>query len=162
MKFSDHQLSQTRTLSQPAMAQRAFARLQTLQNQLAPFDASVLEGHLEPRLSARTSIGLGFFEFEWRKYRLSALHQTLGEPVGVGNASELYTNLVLFTKREHSQVLAEFCQELVQESERTQAGFVNVFEWHPTQQFWQARVVCPARRIDSVVLDEGLQGPSGP
>jgi hypothetical protein len=39
-----------------------------------------------------------------------------------------------------------------------QAGFVNVFEWHPTQQFWQARAVCPARRIESVVLDEGLQG----
>lgn len=38
----------------------------------------------------------------------------------------------------------------------SQAGFVNVFEWHPTQQFWQARVVCPARRIESVVLDEGL------
>ena len=31
------------------MAQRAFARLQTLQNQLAPFDASVLEGYLEPQ-----------------------------------------------------------------------------------------------------------------
>lgn len=42
----------------------------------------------------RTTIGLGFFEFEWRKHRLSALHQTLGEPVGVGNAAELYTNLV--------------------------------------------------------------------
>ena len=35
---------------------------------------------------------------------------------------------------------------------------MNVFEWHPTQQFWQARVVCPARRIESVVLDEGLPG----
>lgn len=34
--------------SDKAMAHRAFARLQTLQNQLAPFDASVLEGYLEP------------------------------------------------------------------------------------------------------------------
>ena len=32
-----------------AMAHRAFARLQTLQNQLAPFDASALEGYLEPQ-----------------------------------------------------------------------------------------------------------------
>lgn len=189
-----------------AMAHRAFARLQTLQNQLAPFDASALEGYLDLKQNAYlelrqksriyslacgyiarqksvqsfryspellsgdlvdgehvsetpcpTTIRLGFFEFEWRNHRLSALHQTLGEPVGVSNAAELYTNLVLFTKRETSQVLAQFCQELVQESERTQAGFVNVFEWHPTQQFWQARVVCPARRIESVVLDEGVK-----
>jgi len=46
------------------------------------------------QFSLRTTIGLGFFEFEWRNHRLSALHQTLGEPVGVSNAAELYTNLV--------------------------------------------------------------------
>ena len=45
------------------------------------------------QFSLRTTIGLGFFEFEWRNHRLSALHQTLGEPVGVSNAAELYTNL---------------------------------------------------------------------
>lgn len=46
------------------------------------------------QFSLRTTIGLGFFEFEWRNHLLSALHQTLGEPVGVSNAAELYTNLV--------------------------------------------------------------------
>ena len=47
----------------------------------------------EPSCLVRSSIGLGFFEFEWKEERLKALHQTMGEPVGVGNSVELYTTL---------------------------------------------------------------------
>ena len=52
---------------------------------------------------------------------------------------------------------AEEHQELMKESEWTQEAFVNVFEWHPSQQSWQAKGIRPARTVDSVVLDEGVK-----
>lgn len=121
------------------------------------YSPEVLSGEVmgEDVETSTRSLGLGFFEFQWQEHSLRALHQSLGEPVGAGNSVEVYTNLVLFAK--DARVLHGFCQELIKESERTQAGFVNVFEWHPTQQFWQAKVICPARRMDSVVLDEGVK-----
>ncbi|CAE7840436.1 BCS1 [Symbiodinium sp. CCMP2592] len=104
-----------------------------------------------------TTIGLGFFEFQWRGHELSALHQMFGSPVGAGNAVDVFTNLVLFAKIGEAEALPLFCNELVQESEQVQAGFINVFEWHPTQQYWQARVVCPARPMASIILDAGVK-----
>jgi len=35
---------------------------------------------------------------------------------------------------------------------------VNVFEWQAMQQFWQARVICPARPLRTVVLEDALKG----
>ena len=52
---------------------------------------------------------------------------------------------------------AEEHEELMKESEWTQEAFVNVFEWHPSQQSWQAKGIRPARTVDSVVLDEGVK-----
>eukprot|EP00439_Symbiodinium_sp_Y106_P005712 s4957_g1.t1 len=104
-----------------------------------------------------TTIGLGFFEYQWRGHELSALHQMFGSPVGAGNAVDVFTNLVLFAKIGEAEALPLFCNELVQESEQVQAGFINVFEWHPTQQYWQARVVCPARPMASIILDAGVK-----
>ncbi|CAE7899431.1 BCS1 [Symbiodinium microadriaticum] len=104
-----------------------------------------------------TTIGLGFFEFQWKGHELSALHQMFGSPVGAGNAVDVFTNLVLFAKIGEAEALPLFCNELVQQSEQVQAGFINVFEWHPTQQYWQARVVCPARPMASIILDAGVK-----
>ncbi|CAE7394263.1 BCS1 [Symbiodinium pilosum] len=118
---------------------------------------SVEEEDLSVTETSPTTIGLGFFDFEWRGQSLHALHQMFGAPVGAGNSVDIFTNLVLFAKSDNAEALAQFCQELVQESERVQAGFVNVFEWHPTQQYWQARVVCPARPMASIILDTGVK-----
>jgi len=107
--------------------------------------------------SGPTTLGLGLFPFSWNGQELFALHQTVGQPVGAGGNVEVYTNLVLFARTETSESLGQFCRELVAESERSEAGFVNVFEWHPTNQFWQAKVVCPARPLHSVVLTASVK-----
>lgn len=105
-----------------------------------------------------TTIGLGIFPFSWSDHDMYALHQTIGQPVGANNGIDVFTSLVLFARRGESDTLGAFCHELVTESERTQSGFVNVFEWHPSNRFWQARVICPARSLQSVVLPEDVKG----
>jgi len=99
-----------------------------------------------------TTIGLGLFPFTWRNRELYALHQTVGLPVGTGNGVEIYTSLVLFAHTDAPGALGQFCNELVALSERTSAGTVNVFEWHPLHQYWMMRSLVRARSIDSVVL----------
>lgn len=104
-----------------------------------------------------TTVGLGVFPFRWKEHELFALHQTVGQPVGTSSGVDVYASLVLFARAEAPGVLGQFCHELVTESERSQAGFVNVFEWDSLRQFWQARVVCPARPLHSVVLGQGAK-----
>lgn len=107
--------------------------------------------------STYTTIGLGMFPFTWRKHQLHALHQTVGQPVGTGNQVDVYTSLVIFARREAPEVLGQLCRELITESERAQAGFVSVFEWQALNQFWQARVICPARPLHTVVLESSVK-----
>jgi len=109
------------------------------------------------RTSSLTTIGLGFFRFSWRDHDLHALHQTVGQPVGAGNNIDVYTSLVLFAPLDAPAVLGRFCQELEADSEKSHAGFVNVFEWNPINQFWQARVVAPARPMESVILEQEVK-----
>jgi len=107
--------------------------------------------------STYTTIGLGMFPFQWKEHSLHGLHQTLGQPVGTGSQVDVYTSLVLFAPRESPGVLGQFCHELVAESERAHAGFVSVFEWQALNQFWQARVICPARPLHTVVLEKSVK-----
>lgn len=104
-----------------------------------------------------TTIGLGVFPFRWEGHDLYALHQAQGQPVGSNAGVELFTSLVLFAPRGEQHVLGHFCHELVEASERVQAGFTNVFEWNASNQFWHARVICPVRPLSSVVLQASMQ-----
>ncbi|CAK0802422.1 unnamed protein product, partial [Prorocentrum cordatum] len=103
-----------------------------------------------------TTIGLGVFPFRWEGHELYALHQAQGQPVGSNVGVEIFTSLVLFAPKSKQQVLGQFCHELVEASERVQAGFTNVFEWNANNQFWHARVICPVRPLSSVILKDRL------
>lgn len=115
-------------------------------------DSGSSQGASEP-----TTIGLGVFRFAWKGQDLHALHQTVGLPVGAGGSVDVYTSLVLFAHRDAPSVLWRFCQELEEESEQSRAGYVNVFEWNPSNQFWQARFVAQARPLHSVVLQKEVK-----
>jgi len=110
--------------------------------------------HSGPSASTYTTLGLGVFPFPWKKHSLHGLHQAVGQPVGTQSQVDLFTSLVLFAPRSDAAVLGQFCHELVVESEKSQVGFVSVFEWQPLNQFWQARVICPARPLHTVVLEQ--------
>jgi chaperone BCS1 len=101
-----------------------------------------------------TTLGLGFFRFQWEGHELSALHQRIGRPVTHHHGfTDIFTNLVLFVKREESEVLGQFVGDLIIRSERTTPGKVNMFEYNPEHQHWHHRGVCKARPMDSVVME---------
>lgn len=108
----------------------------------------------EPVASTYATLGLGVFRFSWKQHEMHALHQAVGPPVGLNNTADVYTSLVLFVPRAQAALLGRFCRELVMESERSQAGFVSVFEWNALNQYWMARVICPARPLHTVVLEQ--------
>jgi chaperone BCS1 len=101
-----------------------------------------------------TTLGLGFFRFQWEGHELSALHQRLGRPVPHRHGyTDIFTNLVLFVKREEGDVLGHFVSDLIKFSERTIPDKVNMFEYNPEHQRWHHRGVCKARPMDSVVME---------
>lgn len=101
-----------------------------------------------------TTLGLGFFRFQWEGHELSALHQRLGRPVTHSHGyTDIFSNLVLFAQREDAEVLGQFVSDLIIQSERTIPGKVNMFEYNPEHQRWHHRGVCKARPIDSVVME---------
>lgn len=101
-----------------------------------------------------TTLGLGFFCFQWKGHELAALHQRLGQPVTHHHGyTEIFTNLVLFAKADDAEVLGQFVADLIIQSEDTSPGKVNLFEYNPEHQRWHHRGVCRARPMDSVVMD---------
>jgi len=121
------------------------------------FDDGDLDEVSEPSLSTYTTLGLGVFPFAWKGHSLHALHQAVGQPVGTQVSVDLYTSLVLFAPRSEASILGQFCHELVLESERSQEGFVTIFEWSAQNEFWNTRVICTARPLHTVVLDQEVK-----
>lgn len=101
-----------------------------------------------------TTLGLGFFCFDWKGHEMAALHQRLGQPVTHQHGyTDIFTNLVLFAKRDDTEVLGQFVADLIIQSEDTLPGKVNLFEYNPERQHWHHRGVCRARPMDTVVMD---------
>jgi len=101
-----------------------------------------------------TTLGLGFFRFQWEGHELSALHQRLGRPVPHRHGyTDIFTNLVIFAKNAEADVLGHFIGDLIIRSERTTPGKVNMFEYNPEHQRWHHRGECKARPMESVVLE---------
>eukprot|EP00929_Paragymnodinium_shiwhaense_P109206 TRINITY_DN75565_c0_g1_i1.p1 TRINITY_DN75565_c0_g1~~TRINITY_DN75565_c0_g1_i1.p1 ORF type:complete len:496 (-),score=71.77 TRINITY_DN75565_c0_g1_i1:297-1715(-) len=103
------------------------------------------------------TLGLGCFFFTWGEHQLSALHQTMGQPVGLESSVAIYTNLVIFVKRETPHVLEDFCNDLILKSEAVQEGMLNIFEWHVCYHYWEQRSRCKARPMESVVLSQEMK-----
>mmetsp|Transcript_2087 Transcript_2087/g.6280 ORF Transcript_2087/g.6280 Transcript_2087/m.6280 type:complete len:501 (+) Transcript_2087:93-1595(+) len=101
-----------------------------------------------------TTLGLGFFRFEWEGQEFAALHQRLGQPVTHrSNYTDIFTNLVLYAKVDEADMLGEFVSDLIIQSERTRPGKVNLFEYNPEHSHWHHRGTCQARPMDSVVME---------
>lgn len=103
------------------------------------------------------TIGLGCYSFKWEDHQLHALHQTMGQPVGLQQSVDIYTNLVLFAPREAPEVLEAFCNDLIAKSEAVEEGMLNIFEWHVCYHFWEQRARCRARPLESVVLAQEVK-----
>jgi len=102
-----------------------------------------------------TTLGLGFFHFEWDGHEFSVLHQRLGRPVPHRHGyTDIFTNMVLFANIEQADVLGQFVSHLIIEDERPRPGKVNLFEYNPDGQRWHHRGTCRMRPLDSVVVDE--------
>lgn len=118
----------------------------------APVDCSDSDDNIGP--FSPTTLGLGFFHFCWKGHELAALHQRLGQPVTHHHGyTDIFTNLVLFSKADDTEVLGQFVADLIIQSEDTSPGKVNLFEYNPEHQHWHHRGVCRARPMDSVVMD---------
>lgn len=99
-------------------------------------------------------IGLGVFEFfDLKNTKLFAIHQTIGDPIGTNCGAELYKSLVVFTD-ESVDELALFFSELIEISEKAEAGMVQFYSWHIKYQYWQEGAKCRSRPLESVILPE--------
>ena len=117
------------------------------------------ESEIHPAAEGRVILGIGygqnsFLDFDGRK--IDYLHQSYGEPVGTNCGIQLFTTLVLFTDSSISD-LSSFLSKLVEESERTLAGFFTCFAWHVKYQYWRTEARIQARPVSSVVLPEATK-----
>jgi chaperone BCS1 len=111
------------------------------------------------------SIGLGLFKFtapandkpdaDGSAVELHALHQAVGAPVGCDCGPQTLTNLIVFAPGKGAaaaEVLQSFCDQLVQQSEKSDKQSFKIFRWHTRHNYWMRDATCRARPMESVVL----------
>lgn len=105
-----------------------------------------------PGERVKSNLGLGLFTFEDHLGNpVTALHQTIGKPVGTNCGPCLFSNLVLFTERSMED-LTIFLSHLVEISEKSSEGMFTCYGWHVQNQFWKHKSTSKARPIGSVIL----------
>jgi len=103
---------------------------------------------------SRVALEIGFGEFIFLDFKLNKLfasHTYLGDPVGTNCGAAIYKRLIVYTTGPVSDLL-NFMSELIARSEKSEAGFVNVYTWNPRRYYWQSKSKFYCRNLDSVVL----------
>ena len=102
----------------------------------------------------RISLGIGygqnsFYDFNGKK--IEYVHQKCGKPIGTNCGVQIFTTLVLFTDSSIEE-LCTFLSKLIEESEKSLAGYFTCFAWHVKYQYWRKESRILARPVTSVVL----------
>lgn len=102
----------------------------------------------------RISLGVGygqnsFYDFNGKK--IDYVHQKCGKPIGTNCGVQIFTTLVLFTDSSVEE-LCSFLSKLIEESEKSLAGYFTCFAWHVKYQYWRKESRILARPVTSVVL----------
>ena len=102
----------------------------------------------------RVSLGIGygqnsFYDFNGKKFHY--VHQKYGKPIGTNCGVQIFTTLVLFTDSSIEE-LCTFLSKLIEESEKSLAGYFTCFAWHVKYQYWRKESRILARPVSSVVL----------
>jgi len=99
-------------------------------------------------------VGLGLFAVQDEGGNLIyALHQRIGDPVGTSCGISFFTNLVLFSTLNVTEI-TKFLKKLVANSEMTKKSSFQCFKWQARHEYWRSCGSCRARSIESVVLPE--------
>lgn len=102
----------------------------------------------------RVSLGIGygqnsFYDFNGKK--INYVHQKYGKPIGTNCGVQIFTTLVLFVESSIEE-LCTFLSKLIEESEKSLAGYFTCFAWHVKYQYWRKESRILARPVSSVVL----------
>jgi len=102
----------------------------------------------------RVSIKLGFGSYTFADNNgaeLKAVHRSVGDPVGTNCCAELYKVLYVITD-DSLDSLKAFLDFLINQSEKTRPGVIDVRTWDIRRQYWRSRSTIRARALDSVIL----------
>ena len=104
----------------------------------------------------RISVTAGFGEFSFADFHgipMTANHQYLGAPVGTQCDAVLYRTLMVScpTGRDH---LLRFFGEVVEKSETSKEGYIQIFHWHNRYRYWNETTRIKARPLTSVILPD--------
>jgi len=104
----------------------------------------------------RVDIKLGFGEFRFRDSNgtaLFAVYKSEGIPVGTNCCAERFSHLFIFTEGSLDG-LKDFFTQLVNQSEKSHPGVIDIYSWNIRRQYWASRSNIRARKLDSVILPE--------
>jgi len=105
--------------------------------------------------SKRVTIKLGFGNYTFvdnNGLEFKAVHRSVGDPVGTNCCAELYKVLYVITDDDRLDTLKDFLDFLINQSEKTRPGVIDVRTWDIRRQYWRSRSTIRARALDSVIL----------